>query len=155
MDRASRHPLLGQNINSVTGYMVEFNKDFDSGNRSHTESGASIHSFPSASPNASKKSDNNQVTFNRTELDAILRIYGFKVASGEWRDYAIDHLKDRAVFSIFRRSSEMPLFYVEKDPSLARKQGMYKIVAASGHIMKRGHDLKQVLKILEKSLKLV
>nr|WP_306265224.1 DUF2794 domain-containing protein [Pararhizobium sp. IMCC3301] len=101
------------------------------------------------------KPNHKQVTFNRAELEAILRIYGFKVAGGEWRDYAIDHLKDRAVFSIFRRSSEMPMFYVEKDPALARKQGMYKVVAASGHILKRGHELPQVLKVLEKPLKVV
>jgi hypothetical protein len=54
------------------------------------------------------------VTFERRELDAILRVYSRKVAEGEWRDYAIDHLEDRAVFSIFRRTSEMPLYRVEK-----------------------------------------
>ncbi len=43
------------------------------------------------------------VTFSRRELDRILRLYGRKVADGEWRDYAIDFLKDRAVFSVFRR----------------------------------------------------
>lgn len=116
---------------------------------------AQVHSFPNSSSTSLKKPAQKQITFNRGELDAILRVYGFKVAGGEWRDYAIDHMKDKAVFSIFRRASEMPMFYVEKDPSLARKQGMYKIVAASGHIMKRGHELKQVLKVLEKPLKVV
>lgn len=120
-----------------------------------SSSGAQIHSFPTATTVSTRNANHKQVTFNRTELDAILRIYGFKVAGGEWRDYAIDHLKDRAVFSIFRRASEMPMFYVEKDPSLARKQGMYKVVAASGHIMKRGHELQQVLKVLDKPLKVI
>lgn len=137
--------------------MANMNDNSNATNRRYSDSnsGAEIHSFPTGKSNSTTKANLKQVTFNRTELDAILRIYGFKVAGGEWRDYAIDHLKDRAVFSIFRRSSEMPMFYVEKDPALARKQGMYKVVAASGHIMKRGHELQQVLKVLEKPLKVV
>nr|WP_245615526.1 DUF2794 domain-containing protein [Afifella pfennigii] len=90
------------------------------------------------------------VAFHRTELDAILRIYGKRVAEGEWRDYAIDHLADRAIFSIFRRTSEMPLYRVEKVPALARKQGAYRVVAPGGTILKRGHDIAQVLRILDK-----
>ena len=92
----------------------------------------------------------NQVSFNRRELNAILRVYGRKVAEGEWRDYAIDQLEDRAVFSIFRRTSEMPMFRVEKVPGLARRQGAYRIVAATGLIMRRGHELAGVLRILDK-----
>src|SRR6185369_15845953 len=57
-----------------------------------------------------------RVTFNRLELNRILNLYGRMVADGEWRDYAIDFLKDRAVFSVFRRSSEVPLYRIEKDP---------------------------------------
>jgi hypothetical protein len=91
-----------------------------------------------------------RVTFDRRELDAILRVYGRKVSEGEWRDYAIDHLEDRAVFSIFRRASEMPMFRVEKIPGLARKQGAYRIIAASGAILRRGHELVAVLRILDK-----
>ncbi len=90
------------------------------------------------------------VAFDRRELDTILRLYGRMVADGEWRDYAIDLLKDRAVFSVFRRSSEMPLYRIEKDPKLARRQGAYSIVATGGMILKRGHDLAQVLKVLDK-----
>ena len=90
------------------------------------------------------------VAFNRRELDAILQVYGRKVAEGEWRDYAIDHTDDRAVFSIFRRASEMPMFRVEKVPALARKQGAFRAVAASGAILKRGHDLAAVLRVFEK-----
>ena len=97
----------------------------------------------------------SQISFDRRELSAILRIYGFKVADGEWRDYAIDHLKDRAVFSVYRRASEMPLYRVEKNPKLARRQGAYSIVDANGTILKRGHDLNQVLKLFERQLKLV
>jgi len=90
------------------------------------------------------------VAFHRRELDLILRIYGQRVASGEWRDYAIDHMKDRAVFSIFRRASEMPLFRVEKVPKNARRQGAYAVVGTGGTVLKRGSDLAQVLKVFEK-----
>ena len=90
-----------------------------------------------------------RVSFDRRELDAILRVYGRKVADGEWRDYAIDHLQDRAVFSIFRRASEMPMYRVEKLPGAARRQGAYQIVTPIGLILKRGHDLLGVLKILD------
>lgn len=77
------------------------------------------------------------------------------VAGGEWRDYAIDHMPEKAVFSVFRRSSEMPLYRIEKDPKLARKQGAYAIIAASGMIVKRGQDLPTVLKHFDKAIKLV
>ena len=95
------------------------------------------------------------VSFDRRELGAILNVYGRYVAAGEWRDYAIDCLKDRAVFSIFRRTSEMPLYRIEKNPKLARKQGAYSVLAPGGRIVKRGHELVQVLKALEKRPKLV
>lgn len=95
------------------------------------------------------------VTFHRRELDAILWIYGRMVGEGEWKDYAIDHLKDRAVFSIYKRSGEMPLFRVEKNPKLASKQGAYSVINTHGTILKRGHDLQQVLKVFDKVLKLI
>ncbi|MBB3235958.1 DUF2794 domain-containing protein [Phyllobacterium endophyticum] len=95
------------------------------------------------------------VTFNRRELDQILRVYGFMVSAGEWRDYAIDHLTDRAVFSIFRRTSEVPMFRVEKTPRLARKQGAYSVIAASGLVLKRGHELDRVLRVFDKTLSVV
>jgi hypothetical protein len=88
----------------------------------------------------------NQVTFSRRELNRILDLYGRKVAAGEWRDYAMDFLKDRAVFSVYRRSSEVPLYRIEKDPSLARKQGAYSVISATGHILRRGHELDRVLR---------
>ncbi|KWV44247.1 MULTISPECIES: DUF2794 domain-containing protein [Rhizobium] len=95
------------------------------------------------------------VTFHRRELDAILWIYGRMVGEGEWRDYAIDHLKDRAVFSVFKRSGEMPLFRIEKNPKLTAKQGAYSVINTHGVILKRGHELPQVLKVFNKALKLV
>jgi hypothetical protein len=96
-----------------------------------------------------------RVTFNRLELNRILNLYGRMVADGEWRDYAIDFLKDRAVFSIFRRTSEVPLYRIEKDPQLARKQGAYSVVSASGHILRRGHELDRVLLVIDRKLSVV
>lgn len=95
------------------------------------------------------------VTFNRLELNRILNLYGRMVANGEWRDYAIDFLKDRAVFSIFRRASEVPIYRIEKDPRLARKQGAYSVIAASGQILRRGHELDRVLLVIDRKLELV
>ena len=97
----------------------------------------------------------NRVTFNRLELHRILNLYGRMVADGEWRDYAIDFLKDRAVFSVFRRSSEVPIYRIEKDPRLARKQGMYSVISATGLILRRGHDLDRVLLVIDRKLALV
>ncbi|MCZ7660417.1 MAG: DUF2794 domain-containing protein [Xanthobacteraceae bacterium] len=97
----------------------------------------------------------NRVTFDRRELDRILNLYGRMVAAGEWRDYAIDFLKDRAVFSVFRRASEVPIYRIEKNPRLARRQGAYSVVSASGLIMRRGHELDRVLRVLDTSLRLV
>lgn len=102
-----------------------------------------------------KNKDPLPVTFHRRELDAILRIYGRMVGEGEWRDYAIDHLKEKAVFSVFKRSGEMPLFRIEKNPRLATKQGAYCVVNTDGRILKRGHELPQVLKVFDKVLKLI
>lgn len=95
-----------------------------------------------------------RVAFDRKELQTILGFYGTKVAEGEWRDYAMDFGRDKAVFSVFRRASEVPLYRIVKDPALARKQGMYSVVAQTGLIMKRGHDLGLVLRVLAKTPKL-
>jgi len=98
---------------------------------------------------------NAPVSFNRQELNQILNVYGRKVADGEWRDYAIDHMREQAVFSIFRRSAEMPLYRIVKQPKLARKQGAYSLVAATGLILKRGHDLANVLRVIDRRLSVV
>jgi len=95
------------------------------------------------------------VTFDRRELDQILRVYGTMVAAGEWRDYAIDHLRDEAVFSVYRRTSEVPLYRIVKTPKLRARQGAYSVVAATGVILKRGHELARVLGVFDGKLKLV
>src|SRR5215203_6414266 len=97
---------------------------------------AQVVPFPAAAP--------KQVSFSRGELREILDLYGRKVADGEWRDYAIDFTPAKAVFSVYRRTTEMPLYRIEKDPRLTRRQGAYAAIAASGLILKRGHDLERV-----------
>lgn len=96
-----------------------------------------------------------QVSFDRRELQLILNLYGRRVAEGEWRDYAIGFSPLKAVFAIFRRASETPLYTIEKNPALARRQGAYSVVSAEGFVLKRGHDLERVLAVLDKKIKLV
>ena len=103
---------------------------------------------------AGRSRDEQMVSFDRMELDLILSLYGLQVGAGEWRDYAIDMLKEKAVFSIFRHTSDVPLYRIEKDPKLARRQGAYSVVAPGGQILKRGRDLKMVLRILQPKPKL-
>lgn len=93
-----------------------------------------------------------QVAFHRTELGAILSLYGRMVAAGEWRDYGISHLKDCAVFSVFRRTAEYPLYRIEKRPKLRLRQGQYSVIGLEGQILKRGDDLRTVLRVLERKL---
>lgn len=93
-----------------------------------------------------------QVAFHRSELAVIMPLYGRMVAAGEWRDYGISCLRDLAVFSVFRRTAEYPLYRIEKRPKLRNKQGQYAVVAMDGQILRRGHDLKSVLRILERKL---
>ncbi len=92
------------------------------------------------------------VTFHKTELRVIIGLYGRMVAAGEWRDYGISHLSEVAIFCVFRRASEQPLYRIEKRPKLRDKQGMYSVVGMDGRILRRGHDLKTVLRVLERKL---
>jgi len=93
-----------------------------------------------------------QVSFDRAELGIILGLYGRMVAAGEWRDYGISALREVAVFSVFRRTAEQPLYRIEKRPKLRQRQGLYSVIGLDGHILKRGHDLKTVLRVLERKL---
>lgn len=93
-----------------------------------------------------------QIAFDRHELSTILGLYGRMVAAGEWRDYGMSFLKDAAVFSIFRRSAEHPIYRIEKRPRLRLRQGQYAVIGMDGQILKRGHELKAVLRVLERKL---
>ena len=92
------------------------------------------------------------VFYQRSELNIILSIYGRMVAAGEWRDYGISSLRDVAIFAVFRRTAEQPLYQIEKRPKLRNKQGEYAVIGMDGQILKRGHDLKTVLRVLERKL---
>ena len=93
-----------------------------------------------------------QVAFHRTELSVILSLYGRFVAAGEWRDYGISCLKDVAVFSVFRRTAENPMYRIEKRPKLRGKQGMYAVIGMDGQVLRRGSDLRTVLRVLDRKL---
>ncbi|SLN20821.1 hypothetical protein ROJ8625_00756 [Roseivivax jejudonensis] len=104
----------------------------------------SLTPFPERAPDA--------VMFQRAELNEILSLYGRMVAAGEWRDYGISALRDAAVFSIFRRAAEQPLYRIEKRPKLRARQGQYQVIGMDGQILKRGHELRTVLRVLERKL---
>lgn len=92
------------------------------------------------------------VSFDRKELTTILNVYGRKVAEGEWRDYAMDFLRDRALFSVYKRASERPLYVIEKNPKLRNRQGQYLVMNQEGRVLKRGHDITTVLRVLDLAL---
>jgi hypothetical protein len=129
--------------------MVESSADRDGEDKQR----AAVHPFPLQRGSEPARRDST-VSFDRHELRDILNVYGRGVASGEWKDYAIDFSPQKSVFSIYRRASEVPLFRVEKDPSLARRQGAYAVINATGFVLKRGHELVRVLRVLEGKPKL-
>jgi len=108
-----------------------------------------MHVPPSVSP---FERPPEQIAFHRTELSVILSLYGRMVAAGEWRDYGKSCLREVAVFSIFRRTAEIPLYRIEKRPKLRSKQGIYAVVGPGGQVLRRGHDLKSVMRVLERKL---
>lgn len=136
----------GSNIRPLT----RPDRSIDQRSGSDVNSSAGMRSVSLTRPSAP-----SVVSFNRLELGEILRLYGRKVAAGEWRDYAMDFLPQKAVFSIYRRASEAPLYRVEKDPANARKQGAYCVIAATGLILRRGNDLARVVSVLDKAVRLV
>ncbi len=110
------------------------------------------HLYPKQPTQQSRPKIPQQVAFDRRELSVIMSLYGRMVAAGEWRDYGMSSLKEMAVFSIFRRTAENPLYRIEKHPKLRHKQGLYAIVGMDGQVIKRGRDLKTVLYVLERKL---
>lgn len=131
-------------------------RELDEDNRAsgHLERSGDRGIFP-IQPLPRPKAVPDVVSFDRHELREILNLYGRKVAEGEWRDYAIDFTAQEAVFSIFRRACEYPLYRIFKNPRLARKQGAFSVVTATGLVLKRGHELKNVIRVLDKKLMLV
>jgi Protein of unknown function (DUF2794) len=113
-----------------------------------------LHAGAASAAAAASSPLDSTIYFDRRELAEIFRLYGRKVAAGEWRDYALDFGREKAVFSAFRRASEVPLYRIEKCPRLARRQGAYGVVTATGLILKRGHDLTRVLAVLDRGIRL-
>jgi len=103
-------------------------------------------------PPAGAQTREPQVAFQRAELSVILSLYGRMVAAGEWRDYGISCLREVAVFSVFRRTAEHPIYRIEKRPRLRDRQGQYAVIGMDGRILKRGHELRTVLRVLERKL---
>lgn len=102
--------------------------------------------------NLPKSASAQTIAFHRTELGPILSLYGRMVAAGEWRDYGISCLREVAVFSVFRRTAEHPIYRIEKRPKLRLRQGQYSVLGMEGQVLKRGDDLRQVLRVLERKL---
>jgi len=109
-----------------------------------------IKAEPKRSYSSQAQRQASQTAFNRQELALILSVYGQMVSKGDWKDYAMDFLKDKAVFSIYRKATEHPLYRIEKIPALRNKQGQYAVIAPGGLILKRGHELKTVLRVFDK-----
>ncbi len=107
---------------------------------------------PPCEPFQKRYSPRRQVSFQRSELTIIMGLYGRMVAAGEWRDYGLSFLSEVAIFSVFRRSAEQPLYRIEKRPHLRLRQGQYAVVGMDGQMLKRGSDLKKVLRLLERKL---
>jgi hypothetical protein len=106
-----------------------------------------LDAVPHPRPHAPVKS----VFFNRLEINQLMQLYGRMVAAGHWRDYAFDGLADAAVFSVFRRASEAPIYRIEKRPAMAARQGTWTVTAQGGLILRRGHELSQVLRVFDRS----
>ncbi|HET9459044.1 MAG TPA: DUF2794 domain-containing protein [Sphingomicrobium sp.] len=97
--------------------------------------------------------DRREITsFDRHELKRIMDLYGRMVAAGHWRDYALGHHPDFAVFAAFRRHTERPEVRIEKRPELRLKQGAFVLVGEHGQLLKRGQELNLVLAPLERRL---
>ena len=117
--------------------------------RAYVESMSHVVPFPTTSKSPQKAA--SQTAFDRQELSAILNVYGQMVSKGDWKDYAIDFRRDKAIFSVYRRASEHALYRIEKTPALRKKQGQFAVIAPGGLVLKRGQDLKTVLKVFDKA----
>lgn len=127
----------------------------ESGQTQKGRNNAKLLSFSGPNQKAFHGKPLNIVSFDRRELGMLLNVYGRKVAAGEWRDYAMDMLRDRALFSIYQRSSERAHITVEKNPKLRNKQGQYTVTNAQGRVLRRGHELDKVLRVLEPSFEVI
>jgi len=75
-----------------------------------------------------------RIFFTRPELNQLLSLYSRQVMRGEWRDYAIDQQDGMALFSMFRRTQELPLYTVVKMAPGTSRQGDYALFAGKQRI---------------------
>ena len=101
---------------------------------------------------ADQKARRRIVSFDRRELNRLLNLYSLRVASGEWRDYAIDFRPGMAIFSIFRHTAESPLYAIAKVPSSTA--GIY-MVYNGPRKLAHGDVLEDVLGVFDRKLKLL
>lgn len=98
----------------------------------------------------SKSPQPSRIAFHRIEMSLILDVYGRLVMQGEARDYGIGMYRDHAIFAIYRRHADIPTWSIQKTPKLANQQGAFSVHGAQGQILRRGRDLKQVLRVFDK-----
>ncbi|MCE2517492.1 MAG: DUF2794 domain-containing protein [Alphaproteobacteria bacterium] len=111
-----------------------------------------IISGTSQQQNASKKQKTGY--FSRVELSQILNVYSLRVAAGEWRDYALDHVDGMAFFSIYRSSHEMPLYTIEKKRLKGKDRWLF-ILRDRRKNLRQAARLKDVLDYLDNLPRLV
>ncbi len=104
-----------------------------------------FHNFKKNSRSSSKP-----FFFSRHELGRLLQLYSRRVATGDWRDYAIDSDHTIAIFSVFKHTLDTPLYAVSK----TRLQGEYLYAFYQGSLkIYQSQNLDEVLRALEKRLK--
>ena len=102
------------------------------------------------SPSSRNLSD--RMIFTRKEFGEILPVYGRMVAAGQWRDYDISCHRNSAVFSIFRRAWETPIYRIEKRVDPRSRKNLYLVIGLDGRIIRRGHELRSVLGVFDQKL---
>ena len=99
-----------------------------------------------------KNNKKQSAFFDRQELRQLLDVYSRRVATGEWKDYAIDHQGPVATFSIFRNTFDTPLFAIAKRTN----GGKCDYIVFNGYEkLKQAATIQEVLKIFNRPMRLV
>jgi len=64
----------------------------------------------------------------------------------------LDFTREYAAFAAFRRTADVPQMRLEKRPALRNRQGMWSLFGEHGQVLKRGHELSNVLAPVERRL---
>ena len=92
----------------------------------------------------------DKVFFSKTELQIILQTYSKQVSSGVCRDYSIDHIKQKVIFSFFRSTFDKPLFQIEKKTNVKSKLLFDFSIIYKQKIVETNVSLLKILKRLDK-----